>query len=70
MDNTGIRLASYITDTMREAPFIPSHVPYKEIEEYVYKVIQQLANNQVTGDWLETPTGCTYTLTFKPTRGE
>jgi hypothetical protein len=68
MDNTGYRLASVLTQAMRQAPFIPDSVPYAEIEAYVYRTVQSIANEQIIGDWLETPTGCAYTLTYKPTK--
>ncbi len=65
-ERTGVRVASYLTDILRNAPFIPSHIPYKDIEEYVYTAVQTLTDTQECGDLLETSTGCTYTLTFKP----
>ena len=39
-------------------------VNYKELEEIVYGELNRISDEQSYGDWLEFPTGTTYTLTF------
>jgi hypothetical protein len=66
MQPAGYKLASLIANSISQAPFV-RNASYREIEEYVYHLVQSIAHEQEVGDWLETPNGTTYELTFKPT---
>jgi hypothetical protein len=66
MQPIGLRLASILTMEIGNSGLLKQGLDYRQLEEFIYKTVSDLAHDQRVGDWLETPNGTTYTLTFKP----
>ena len=66
MQPIGMRLASILTFELGNSGLLKEGLDYRALEEFIYKTVSDLAHDQQVGDWLETPNGTTYTLTFKP----
>lgn len=62
LQRTGFMLARVLTCNLSAR----LNLPYEDMEKIVCQIVQDIADDQVVGDWLETPNETTYTMTFKP----
>ena len=59
MENTGCRIAQRLT-----AALSGHGIAYAVLSKIIYQECQDIAKEQINGDWLEMPNGDTYTKTF------
>ena len=61
VENTGCLLGQRLV-----AALAGHGIPYDKLVDIVYPELQAIADDQIIGDWVESSSGTTWTLTFKP----